>query len=252
MTETVRTNALDLVLLAGGDLVQPHGAHHQRHGQPRRRRPDRHIVRRRADSRSEAEARPFERERRSGLRSGGLDRSRRAAPGRCSPASIASGCAWGSTSPRRTRISAFVDLAFGFKPPIRRRRAPSMRQPSAAAGTLPRCADKGQCAGVVRLNIEGGIAVTAIGLITTRLPERRAGLLVPRHHHGRRLPGRSRSVSASRSPASAGIVASTAPATKTSCARAEEPDAERRAVPRRSDQERRAHSRDVRPRVSGT
>lgn len=63
----------------------------------------------------------------------------------------------------------FVDLAFGFKPPSGVGVAVDAPAVS-GGGYLFLDADKGQYAGVVRLTIQGGIAVTAIGLITTRLP----------------------------------------------------------------------------------
>jgi hypothetical protein len=63
----------------------------------------------------------------------------------------------------------FVDLGFGFKPPSGVGVAVDAPAVS-GGGYLFLDAEKGQYAGVVRLNIEGGIAVTAIGLITTRLP----------------------------------------------------------------------------------
>jgi hypothetical protein len=63
----------------------------------------------------------------------------------------------------------FVDLGFGFKPPSGVGVAVDAPAVS-GGGYLFLDADKGQYAGIVQLNIEGGIAVTAIGLITTRLP----------------------------------------------------------------------------------
>jgi hypothetical protein len=122
----------------------------------------------------------------------------------------------------------FVDLGFGFKPPTGVGVAVDAPAVS-GGGYLFLDADKGQYAGVVRLNIEGGIAVTAIGLITTRLPSGAPGFSFSSSSRPK-TSSRSRSVSASRSPASAASSRSTAPATKTSCARAEEPDVERRAV----------------------
>jgi hypothetical protein len=63
----------------------------------------------------------------------------------------------------------FVDLAFGFKPPSGI--GVAIDAPSVSGGGyLFLDTDKGQYAGVVQLTIQDRIAVTAIGLITTRLP----------------------------------------------------------------------------------
>ena len=63
----------------------------------------------------------------------------------------------------------FADLSFGFKPPSGVGVAVDAPAVS-GGGYLFLDSDKGQYAGVVRLSIEGGITVTAVGLITTRLP----------------------------------------------------------------------------------
>ena len=63
----------------------------------------------------------------------------------------------------------FADLSFGFKPPSGVGIAVDAPAVS-GGGYLFLDPDKGQYAGVVRLSVEGGITVTAIGLITTRLP----------------------------------------------------------------------------------
>jgi hypothetical protein len=63
----------------------------------------------------------------------------------------------------------FVDLSFGFKPPSGVGivvDAPAVT----GGGYLFFDPDKGQYAGIVQLNVEGGLTLTAIGLISTRLP----------------------------------------------------------------------------------
>ncbi len=126
----------------------------------------------------------------------------------------------------------FVDLGFGFKPPTGVGVAVDAPAVS-GGGYLFLDADKGQYAGVVRLNIEGGIAVTAIGLITTRLPSGAPGfsfLVIITAEDFKPIPiGLGFSLTGI-----GGIVAINRTVRRRLPARgAEEPDAERRAVSRR-------------------
>ncbi len=71
---------------------------------------------------------------------------------------------------RPERNLGFADLAVGFKPPSGIGVAIESTGVS-GGGYLFFDREKGQYAGVVRLNVEGGITLTAIGLIATRLPD---------------------------------------------------------------------------------
>jgi uncharacterized protein DUF6603 len=68
-----------------------------------------------------------------------------------------------------TRNFGVVDLSFGLKPPSGVGIAVDAPAVS-GGGYLFFDPDKGQYGGVVRLNVEGGLTLSAIGLITTRLP----------------------------------------------------------------------------------
>jgi hypothetical protein len=71
---------------------------------------------------------------------------------------------------RKDKNLGFVDLSAGFKPPSGV--GITVDSPAVTGGGfLFLDQEKGQYAGFVQLNIEGGITVTAIGLIDTRLPD---------------------------------------------------------------------------------
>ena len=75
---------------------------------------------------------------------------------------------------RKDKNFGFVDISFGFKPP----NGVGLSIDEAGVtggGFLYLDAEKGQYAGVVQLNLEGGIAVKALGLIATRLPNNAKG-----------------------------------------------------------------------------
>ncbi len=151
-----------------------------------------------------------------------------------------------ATEPRNFGIA---DVSLDFKPPS----GIGLRVDAtgvSGGGYLFLDPAKGQYAGVVQLNLDGGSHAQRDRPRVDAAAEWREGLLVPHRHHGRgiqpdspwprvhahrhRRAARDQPHGERRVPARG----------------AEEPDARRHPVPRGSDQERRAADRDIRPRVS--
>ena len=169
--QSVQKNALDLTFSPEVIWSSRTGLTFNGQPEPRRRHSAHHVVRRRAhprpplSARAAAAASTAERPVLELEASTGLDVQLGPVLATIDRIGLRIGFDFAATS----KNFGFADLSFGFKPPSGvgiTVEAPAV----SGGGYLFFDPDKGQYAGVVQLTIEGGLTLTAIGLITTRLP----------------------------------------------------------------------------------